>query len=285
MMRIFHTTFNQKNLTGNAGLSLLGRFAKKLNLHKLLDQHISIERGENATYQVSDAVLMLVFGVLAGAKHISHLALLRSDKPFRKLFKWKQFPDASTFGRIFKLFTFKHCKELAEVEDIVRRKVWSKKYFGKVTLELDSTVRPVFGSQEGAAKGYNPKKKSQKAYHPLLCFIAETRECLHNWFRSGDAYSANGCVDFIKECFARLPKRVWSIDVRADSAFFNGDLLDFLEEKGARYTIKVKLKGLENLLRAKNGEKSKTVLSKAPNSNTSAATGKRPDVLWRCVKS
>jgi len=257
MMRIFHTTFNQKNLTGNAGLSLLGRFAQKLNLHKLLDQHISIERGESATYQVSDAVLMLVFGVLAGAKHISHLAVLKSDKPFRKLFKWEQFPDASTFGRIFKLFTFRHCKELAEVEDKVRRKIWSKKYFGKVTLELDSTVRPVFGSQEGAAKGYNPHKKGLKAYHPLLCFIAETRECLHNWFRSGDAYSANGCVDFIKECFARLPKRVWSIDVRADSAFFNGDLLDFLEEKGARYTIKVKLKGLENLLRAQKWRKIK----------------------------
>ena len=248
-MRIFHTTFNQKNLTGNAGLSLLGRFAEKLNLHRMLDGHISIERGETATYQVADAILILIMGVLAGAKHISHLAILRADEPFRKLFKWDKFPDDTTFGRIFKLFTFKHCKELSEVEDRVRRKIWSEKFFGKVTLDLDSTVRPVFGSQEGAAKGYNPKKKGQKAYHPLLCFIAETRECLHNWFRSGDAYSANGCVEFIKECFARLPKRVWSIDVRADSAFFNGDLLDLLEEKGARYMIKVKLKGMENLLR------------------------------------
>lgn len=64
----------------------------------------------------------------------------------------------------------------------------------------------------------------------LLCFIAETRECLHNWFRSGDAYSANDCAEFIKECFTRLPERVRRLYVRGDSAFFNGELLDCLEE-------------------------------------------------------
>jgi hypothetical protein len=34
------------------------------------------------------------------------------------------------------------------------------------------TVIGVTGSQEGAEKGYNPMKKGQKSYHPLLCFIA-----------------------------------------------------------------------------------------------------------------
>ena len=35
----------------------------------------------------------------------------------------------------------------------------------------------------------------------------------------------------MKECFARLPKRVWKVFVRADSAYFDGKLLDFLEER------------------------------------------------------
>jgi hypothetical protein len=192
--------------------------------------------------------MMLVMGVLAGAKHISHLAILRADTAIRHLFKWNDFPDDTTFGRIFRLFTPRHCKELSDVEAMARRKVWSKKFFGKITLDLDSTVRGVYGSQEGAAKGYNPKKRGQKSYHPLLCFIAETRECLHNWFRSGNAYSANGSVEFIKECFARIPKRVWKIVVRADSAFFSGDLMDYLEEKSSQYMIKVKMRGLVSLL-------------------------------------
>lgn len=247
-MRRFHVQFSEKNLTGNAGLVHLGRFAEKLGLDKMLQQHISIQRGENATYSPADAILMLAMGVLAGAKHISHLVILRTDTAIRSLFKWNDFPDGTTFGRIFRLFTPRHCKELSDVEAMARRKVWSKKFFGKITLDMDSTVRGVYGSQEGAAKGYNPKKRGQKSYHPLLCFIAETRECLHNWFRSGDAYSANGSVEFIKECFARIPKRVWKIVVRADSAFFNGDLMDYLEEKSSQYMIKVKMRGLVSLL-------------------------------------
>ncbi len=247
-MRRFHVQFSEKNLTGNAGLVHLGRFAEKLGLDKMLQQHISIQRSENATYSPADVILMLAMGVLAGAKHISHLAILRADTAIRSLFKWNDFPDGTTFGRIFRLFTPRHCKELSDVEAMARRKVWSKKFFGKITLDMDSTVRGVYGSQEGAAKGYNPKKRGQKSYHPLLCFIAETRECLHNWFRSGDAYSANGSVEFIKECFARIPKRVWKIVVRADSAFFNGDLMDYLEEKSSQYMIKVKMRGLVSLL-------------------------------------
>jgi hypothetical protein len=245
MMRKYYVTFSEKNLTGNAGLVHLGRFAEKLGLVKMIERTLTIQRSANADYQVSDALLMLMMGVLAGIKHMAHTILVKNDDVLRALFRWDKFPDATTFGRIFRLFSPRHCVELAEVENAARRKVWSKKWFGKITLGMDSTVRGVYGSQEGAEKGY----------HPLLCFVAENRECLHNWFRAGGAYSANGCVEFMKECFSRLPKRVWKIAVRADSAFFQGELLDYLEEKGALYMIKVKLRGLETLLKSKEWRK------------------------------
>lgn len=174
--------------------------------------------------------------------------ILRNDAALRSLFNWERFPDNTTFSRIFKLFSYQHCNELSNVESEARRKVWNKKWFGRITFDLDSSVKGVYGNQQGAEKGYNPHKKGQKSYHPLLCFIAETRECFHNWFRSGDAYSANGCVEFMKECFERIPKRVWQIYVRGDSAFFDGALLDLLEQKRAYYMIKVKMKGLASIL-------------------------------------
>lgn len=96
-----------------------------------------------------------------------------------------------------------------------------------------------------ADKGYNPEYPGHKSYHPLLCFIAETRECLHNWFRTGSAYSANGSVEFMKECLARLPQQVWKVFVRADSALFDGALLEW---HACQYLIKVKM--LVNFLMA-----------------------------------
>jgi hypothetical protein len=240
--------FTDQKLTGNAGLVQVGQFAKKLDLENILESHISIQRGANAEYSIPDAVMMLTMGALAGVKHMSHMAMLGTDSVIPKLFGWDSFPDASTFGRLFRLFNHNHCNELSNAEDNVRKKVWSNKWFGRLTLDLDSSVKGVYGSQEGAATGYNPDKKGQKSYHPLFCFISQTRECLHNWFRTGDAYSANGAVEFAKECFSRLPKRVWKVTTRGDSAFFNGKLLDFLESRSSQYLIKVKMRGLVDLL-------------------------------------
>ncbi len=256
-MRRFHVQFTEKNLTGNAGLVHVGRFAEKLKLPKMFDKHISIKRGKTAEYNVAEVIMMLAMAVVAGAKHIRHIFIIRTDSALCSLFRWEKFPDDTTISRIFKLFTAKHCKELSDVETIARKKVWGKKWFGRITLDMDSSVKGVYGNQEGAEKGFNPKKKGQKSYHPLLCFIAENRECLHNWFRSGNAYSANGCIEFMKECFAKLPKRIWKVAVRADSAFFNGDLFDFLEQKGAQYLIKVKMKGLVALLENQKWHKAK----------------------------
>ena len=247
-MKNFTVEFTEKNLTGNAGLVHIGRFVKKLGLQRMLEEHITIERGANAKHTPADVVIKLIMGVLAGARHISHIEILRVDKVIRTLFEWKGFPDNRTFGRLFRLFNHGHCNQLSEVEAKARKKVWGKKWFGWITLDLDSTVKAVNGSQQGAEKGYNPQKKGQKSYHPLLCFVAETKECLHNWFRTGSAYSANGSVEFMRECFARLPKRVWKVFVRADSAFFDGKLFDFLEQQNSQYLVKVKMKNLASLL-------------------------------------
>jgi len=42
----------------------------------------------------------------------------------RKLFGWELFPDASTFGKMFKRFNFGHCHELSEAEARDRRNVF-----------------------------------------------------------------------------------------------------------------------------------------------------------------
>ncbi len=255
MMKNIKVEFTEKNLTGNAGLVCFGRFIKKLGLPDLFSNLISIERASNADYQAKDVIIMLIMAVLAGAKHMSHVLIIRADSVLRAIFNWEKFPVNSTFSRIFKLFSHCHCNELSEIESVVRKKVWGKKWFGRITFDMDSTVKGVFGTQEGAAKGYNPKNRGQKSYHPLLCFIAENRECLHSWFRTGDAYSANGSAEFMKECFAKIPKRVWKVFVRADSAFFSGELLELLEESHCGYTIKVKMKGLTALLEGQKWKK------------------------------
>ena len=62
------------------------------------------------------------------------------------------------------------------------------------------------------------------------------------WLRPSDVFSANGSLEFIKEALSRLPKQVWKVVVRADSAFFCHQFLCYLESLGHHYVVKVKVK-------------------------------------------
>ncbi len=67
--------------------------------------------------------------------------------------------------------------------------------------------------------------------------------------------------EFLKECYERIPQRVAQLFVRADSGFFDGDLLDFLESRQSEYLIKVKMRNLVELLMSQTSwqrEKGKT---------------------------
>ena len=73
---------------------------------------------------------MLILGVLAGAKPLSHLARLRTARVIRWLFNGEKFPDDSTIGRIFQWFSHASGPELAAVENAVRQQVWRQQWRG-----------------------------------------------------------------------------------------------------------------------------------------------------------
>ena len=86
-------------------------------------------------------------------------------------------------------------------------------------MDLDSTVFERYGQQEGALKGYNPKKHGRPSHHPLLAILAETHFILHGWLRSGNCSSSRGVVEFLKEALALLGNNLKVRVVRADSGF------------------------------------------------------------------
>jgi hypothetical protein len=237
------TRFSAKKLTSAAGLIPLQRYWEQLGGEAWINRELDSLKGANSTYSVGLVVTILLLGFLRGIKHFSHLPLLGSDKALRSLWDWVRFPVETTFTRTLDLFGFKGAVRLTDLLQQLRQRVWNRNWIGSVTLDLDSTVQTVYGNQEGASKGYNPTDPGKKSYHPLLAFIAETSEVLLGWLRPGDCHTAKGAVDFLKEGLTRLPKQVWKVTVRADSGFFSGDFLDFLDRTVSGYVIKVKMKG------------------------------------------
>ena len=105
-----------------------------------------------------------------------------------------------------------------------------------ITLDLDSTVMTRYGTQEGAARGYNPAKRGRASHHPLMAFVADTRMIANCWLRPGNSSSANNAQAFLANTLHRLGNQHVSL-IRADSGFADSAFLDHLEERQQHFII------------------------------------------------
>lgn len=51
-------------------------------------------------------------------------------------------------------------------------------------------------------------ERGARGYHPLLCFLSESKLLLNSWFRPGSAYTSNGILDFMNETLSALPEAI-----------------------------------------------------------------------------
>lgn len=228
-------TFTDKPVTAFGGLALFVAFAERIGLAgKLAEALPFVLTSPNAT-PPHHIVLAFLAGVLAGARRFAQLAVLQADVPIRQLFGLKRFPSTATFTRFFRRFTPKAITETCEplwTWSLDRLPARSQGY----TLDLDSSVFERYGTQEGALKGYNPKKRGRPSHHPLFAMLAETRCIAHVWLRSGNTASASGTTAFLAEALALLAGRV-RVALVADSGFFDEAILTALEAAELPYTI------------------------------------------------
>ena len=230
------TTFTDKPVTAFGGLALFVAFAQRLGLSQMLAAALPFPvTSPNATppHQI---LLAFFAGVLAGARRFAQLAVLRADEPIRQLFGLRRFPSTATFTRFFRRFSAKTVTEtfaplfagcLARLPQ--RREGY--------TLDLDSSVFERYGTQEGALKGYNPKKRGRPSHHPLFAVVAEARCIAHLWLRSGNTGAARGASAFLAEVQALLPGHLTLRLVRADSGFFDEAFLLALEAARLPYIV------------------------------------------------
>lgn len=80
-----------------------------------------------------------------------------------------------TISRFLKNFDYRTTHQLRNVNFRVFNHMLSKSRLLKITIDIDSSVINVEGHQEGAAKGYNPKKKGNNCYNIQFAFCDELK--------------------------------------------------------------------------------------------------------------
>ena len=228
---------NHAGLSHFAGSYFFQEFLRVLHFRYFLAEQIRYPR-RNRDYSVSQMLLALVYPIVLGLDRIETAALLRSDATFQYLTGLQSFPDPQTLRR-FLLNASTHLREqLHRTNDrLLQRFIHRPEHRSRLIFDLDSTVLTVFGHQEGAEVGYNPRYRGKRSYDPLLCLEANSSFLWDVELRHGDAGTWAGSEELLGCCFHSAPSDMRELRVRADAGFGYRPVLEMLEARPAQYAV------------------------------------------------
>ena len=229
--------FKAKNLTSNAGLFLMLENTKNNGIFEMIENDLTFESASVNKIKMNHIKTMLC-GHFIGIDKLERLKLLKNDPLVREFDISVKEPE--TVSRFLSNFSFKTTQMFREINFKVFKKLLSKSGLTSITIDIDSSVINVEGHQEGATKGYNPKKLGNRCYNVQFAFCDELKAYVTGFVRSGNAYTANGAAELIKEIVATLKAQNLEIFFRMDSGYFDEEIIETIESLGCKYLIKAK---------------------------------------------
>jgi hypothetical protein len=186
--------FSARNLTSNASLFLLLDHANKNGIFDLIDHDLVFENASINKIKMNHIKTMLC-GNFVGIDKLERLKLLQGDPLVNEFAISIKEPE--TVSRFLGNFSYKTTQMLREINFKVFRKLLRRRKHKSITTDINSSVFNVEGHQEGAAKGYNPKKPGNPSYSIQFAFCDELKAYLTGYVRSGDTHTANGAARYL----------------------------------------------------------------------------------------
>ena len=231
----------EQALTPFGGLIVFLEFLNKIGFVKKVMECMPFQHRSPNSIPPAQTYIAFLISVAAGARRFAQTSWLRGDRALHGLLGIPRFPSDDTIRNLFLRFGMGEVQRFFEpLTEWMMERVPPRA--DGHSLDLDSTVFERHGErQEGAMKGYNPRRPGRLSHHPLLAVLAESHFIMHAWLRSGNSGTGRGVTEFLKEALALWGQRGRLRVVRADAGFFDDELLTFLEERELPYIVVARL--------------------------------------------
>jgi hypothetical protein len=179
-----------------------------------------------------------MLSVLAGHKRYAHITALRNDGVLPELLGMEKIVSEDAVRRGF--------KAIAENKG----QPWLQRHLDYCTapllsepwvLDMDSTVKPLYGHQEGAALGYNPKKPGRPSHVYHTYTIAGLRLVLDADVVAGNQHASSHAAPGLWALLDRIPRDCWPALLRGDSGFGTEGVMSEAERRRLPYLFKLRL--------------------------------------------
>ena len=242
---------DDSRMTQMGGLAYFVNFLKATGLFDHLVATCPLVYQSNNAPKKRDVLGMMLLSVLSGQTRYAHMSSLGRDKVDASLLKMSQIPSEDSVRSGLG-------KMVEDEQGRAKTDQWLDQCFEQLcegslevpwVLDVDVTVKPLYGKQEGAVLGYNPAKpgRPSHAYHSF--WVGHLRLCLGVQVRPGNetsgSFGLGSLLTWLKNCPAdRLPEFV-----RGDIGYGTERWMQELEALRLAFLFKLKqTKGVKELI-------------------------------------
>ena len=183
-----------------------------------------------------DVLGTLMLGILAGSKRYAHIAGVRGDAVAARALGLRGMVSEDTVRRALAAMQPEASEPwmrqalIASVREALDRP-W--------VLDMDATIKPLYGRQEGAEVGYNPHKPGRPSHVLHTFWVGNLRLVLDAVLTSGKQHSSGHAKAAMGRLLDELGDKAPAL-VRGDCGYGNEDIIDVCEQRGLRYLLRLR---------------------------------------------
>lgn len=232
-------SFGEQGLTYFAGIPVIHRFCKSLQLKRFFQRYLHLSH-RNTYYHWADLLLAHFYFTVAGIERFDHLALLKNNGLLAPLVGLNRFPGTRAMRDFILGLSPEDVTQIQKLHHLLRSRMFQyPNPISTFIVNFDSVVLTVYGHQEGAEVGYNPRKHGRRSYHPLVGFESHLKVSLQGELRPGNLSAKTEIVPFVKTSLQNVPSAMARsrVRIRADAGFYCWPMIDFLDAGHYGYAI------------------------------------------------
>jgi hypothetical protein len=225
-------------LTPYGQLPFFIEYLKAANLFDALVADCPLNYTSPNAPEKRDVLGTTMLSVLAGHKRYAHIAALRNDGVLPELLGMKKIVSEDAVRRGFKTIGAEEGREWLQGHlDYCTAPLLAEPWI----MDTDSTVKPLYGHQEGAALGYNPKKPGRPSHVYHTYIIAGLRLVLDVDVAPGNEHASKHAAPGLWRLLDRIPRDSWPAFLRGDSGFGTEAIMSEAEQRALPYLFKLLL--------------------------------------------